>query len=129
MSGSLASRPPGGRSASSTSAYAAAFTHPFFKHVLLVGYGRVGRHVADAAFLRALVEHGTDDCLRVLTREAEPKPFLDAMQHIHAWTAAFDYEDLDKVIAQMQACNAFDKSRRLHRLLFPERAGRALKRR
>ena len=37
MSGSLASRPPGGRSASSTSAYAAAFTHPFFKHVLLVG--------------------------------------------------------------------------------------------
>jgi len=29
--------------------------------------GLVGRHVADAAFLRALVAHGTDDCLRVLT--------------------------------------------------------------
>lgn len=59
------------------------------------------------------------DCLRVLTREGNPKPFLDAMQKIHAWTAAFDYEDLDKVIADMKACNAFEKSRTLHELLFP----------
>ena len=29
------------------------------------------------------------------------------MQRIHEWTAAFDYEDLDKVIAAMKRCNAF----------------------
>jgi hypothetical protein len=41
------------------------------------------------------------------------------MQKIHAWTAAFDYEDLDKVIADMKACNAFEKSRTVRELLFP----------
>lgn len=61
------------------------------------------------------------DCLRVLTREGDPKPFLDAMQHLHAWTAAFDYDDLDRVIADMKACNAFEKSRIRHELLFPGR--------
>lgn len=61
------------------------------------------------------------DCLRVLTREGNPAPFLDAMQHIHAWTAAFDYEDIDQVIADMKACNAFEKSRVQYTLLFPKR--------
>jgi len=61
------------------------------------------------------------DCLRVLTREGNPKPYLDAMQHIHAWTAAFDYDDLDKVIADMKACNAFQRSRNQFKLLFPTR--------
>ena len=107
-------------------------------HPFTGGNGRLARLVMNAELsvvnacriiVPTLFREEYLDCLRVLTREAEPKPFLDAMQHIHAWTAAFDYEDLDKVIAQMQACNAFDKSRRLHRLLFPERAGRALKRR
>jgi hypothetical protein len=59
------------------------------------------------------------DCLRVLTREGSPKPFLVAMQRIHAWTAAFDYEDLDKVIAAMKDCNALEKSRTQYKLLFP----------
>lgn len=59
------------------------------------------------------------DCLRVLMRNGESKPFLDAMQKIHAWTADFDYEDLDAVIALMEACNAFEKSRVMHKLLTP----------
>ena len=59
------------------------------------------------------------DCLRVLTREGNAAPFLDAMQHIHAWTAAFDFEDLDRAIADMKACNAFEKSRVQFKLLFP----------
>ena len=61
------------------------------------------------------------DCLRVLTRDGVTKPYLDAMQAIHDWTAGFDYENLDKVIADMQACNAFEKSRVQYKLLFPER--------
>lgn len=63
------------------------------------------------------------DCLRVLTREGDSEPFIKAMVHIQRWTAAFDYEDLDAVIASMQACNAFEKSRMQHRLLFPQTAG------
>ena len=43
------------------------------------------------------------------------------MQWIHKWTAAFDYEDLDRVIADMQACNAFEKSPVMHKLLLPVR--------
>jgi hypothetical protein len=43
------------------------------------------------------------------------------MQHIHAWTAAFDYDDLDRVIAEMKSCNAFEKSRTQYELLFPGR--------
>jgi hypothetical protein len=61
------------------------------------------------------------DCLRVLTREGNPAPFLDAMQHIQEWTAAFDYEDLDKVIADMKACNAFQRSLTQFKLLAPKR--------
>ena len=59
--------------------------------------------------------------LRVLTRAGDPKPFIDAMQWIHEWTTAFDYEDLDKAIADMQACNAFERSRVQHKLLLPPR--------
>jgi hypothetical protein len=39
------------------------------------------------------------------------------MQNIQQWTAAFDYTDLDRTIAQMKACNAFEKSRRQYQLL------------
>ena len=59
------------------------------------------------------------DCLRVLTRDGEPQAFLQAMQKIHAWTAAFDYEDIDAVIALMQQCHAFEKSRIQYKLLEP----------
>ena len=59
------------------------------------------------------------DCLRVLTRDGDPAPFLKAMQLIHRWSAAFDYETLDRVIADVTACNAFERSRGPYRLLFP----------
>lgn len=39
------------------------------------------------------------------------------MQKIQQWTAEFDYPDLDRVISQMKACNAFEKSRRQYQLL------------
>lgn len=59
------------------------------------------------------------DCLRVLTRNGDPRPFIDAMQKIHAWTADFDYEDLDAVIALMESCHAFERSRVMYKLLTP----------
>lgn len=104
--------------------------HPFTD-----GNGRLARLVMNAELsvvnacriiVPTLFREEYLDCLRVLTREGETKPYLDAMRHIHAWTAGFDYEDLDEVIAEMHACNAFEKSRSLHRLLFPARVDRAL---
>lgn len=65
------------------------------------------------------------DCLRVLTRNGDPQPFLQAMQKIHAWTAAFDYEDIDAVIALMQQCHAFEKSRIQYKLLEPAQVAAA----
>ncbi|WP_222946038.1 Fic family protein [Paraburkholderia sp. UCT31] len=97
--------------------------HPFAD-----GNGRLARLVMNAELsvvdscriiVPTLFQEEYLDCLRVLTREGNPKPFLSAMQRIHEWTAAFDYEDLDKVIADMRACNAFEKSRTFHKLLFP----------
>ncbi len=59
------------------------------------------------------------DCLRVLTRNGDPAPFIAAMLKVHQWTAAFDYEDLDRVIDEMRTCNAFEKSRVQFKLLSP----------
>lgn len=42
-----------------------------------------------------------------------------AMQHIQQWTAAFNYNDLDQVIDQITACNAFERSRNQFKLLMP----------
>jgi hypothetical protein len=62
------------------------------------------------------------DCLRALTRGEDPQPYLAAMQRIHAWSASFDYEDLDDAIKKMRACNAFERSRAQFKLLFPGEA-------
>lgn len=100
-----------------------AEVHPFTD-----GNGRLARLVMNAELsvvnscriiVPTLFREEYLDCLRVLTRDGDPKPLLDGMQRIHEWTAAFDYENLDKVIADMQLCNAFEKSRVQHKLLFP----------
>jgi hypothetical protein len=60
------------------------------------------------------------DCLRVLSREGNPEPFIVAMQKIQAWSAAFKYENLDAAIEQMKQCNAFERSLVQYRLLYPQ---------
>jgi len=101
-------------------------------HPFTGGNGRLARLVMNAELsvvnscriiVPTLFREEYLDCLRVLTREGNPRPFLDAMQKIHEWTAAFDYEDLDRVIARMAACNAFEKSRIQYKLLFPQKDG------
>jgi hypothetical protein len=98
--------------------------HPFTD-----GNGRLARLVMNAELsvvnrcriiVPTLYREEYLDCLRVLTRDGDPKPFLDAMQWIQVWTAAFDYEDLDRTIDTMAACNAFERSRVQHRLLAPK---------
>nr|WP_308636186.1 Fic family protein [Massilia brevitalea] len=102
-----------------------AEVHPFND-----GNGRLARLVMNAELsvagscriiIPTLFREEYLDCLRVLTREGNPVPFLSAMQLAHEWTAAFDYEDIDKVIADMKACNAFEKSLVRFKLLTPSR--------
>ena len=97
--------------------------HPFTD-----GNGRIARLVMNAELsvveasriiIPTLFREEYLDCLRVLTREGNPGPYVAAMQKIQAWTAAFDYQDLDRVIASMKACNAFERSRVQFQLLKP----------
>jgi len=100
-----------------------AEVHPFTD-----GNGRLARLVMNAELsvvgasriiVPTLFREEYLDCLRVLTRQGEPAPFLQAMQHIHAWTAAFNYDDLDRVLAQMTACNAFEPRLSISRFSAP----------
>ncbi|NTW84247.1 MAG: cell filamentation protein Fic [Chlorobiaceae bacterium] len=95
-------------------------------HPFIDGNGRLARLVMNAELsvvnasriiVPTLFREEYLDCLRVLTRQGKPEPFIAAMQHIQQWTAAFDYTDLDRVISQMKACNAFEKSRMQYQLL------------
>jgi hypothetical protein len=97
--------------------------HPFTD-----GNGRLARLVMNAELsvvnacriiVPTLFREEYLDCLRVLTRDGQAEPFLAAMQKIQQWTAAFNYNDLDEVIDQMTACNAFERSRSQFKLLTP----------
>ena len=97
--------------------------HPFND-----GNGRLARLVMNAELsvvnacriiIPTLYRDEYMDCLRVLTREGNPRPFIRAMQKIQAWSAAFNYDDLDAVIEQMKACNAFERSLEQFKLRMP----------
>lgn len=105
--------------------------HPFAD-----GNGRLARLVMNAELtavgacriiVPTLFREEYLDCLRVLSRAHDPAPFVAAMQKIQAWTAAFDYQDMDQVINDMQRCNAFERSRVQFELLTPDGTGVALK--
>jgi hypothetical protein len=126
----LPSVPPGTARALMTM-FLVSEVHPFTD-----GNGRVARLVMNAELsvvnscriiVPTLFREEYLDCLRVLTRDGDPRPFVEAMQKIHEWTAAFDYEDLDKVIADMTVCNAFEKSRVQHKLLTPPKHAQSFK--
>lgn len=119
----LLSTVPAGTARAVLAMFLVSEVHPFID-----GNGRLARLVMNAELsvvnscriiVPTLFREEYLDCLRVLTRTGESKPFLDAMQKIHAWTAAFDYEDLDTVIAVLESCHAFEKSRTQFKLLSP----------
>lgn len=95
-------------------------------HPFIDGNGRLARLVMNSELsvvnrsriiIPTLFREEYLDCLRVLTRQGKPGPFITAMQKIQQWSAEFDYTDLDRVISKMQACNAFEKSRKQYQLL------------
>lgn len=106
--------------------FVVAEVHPFND-----GNGRLARLVMNAELSVAgacriivptLFRDEYLDCLRVLTREGDCEPFVVAMTKIQAWSAAFVYDNLDKVLESLRACNAFEKSRTQYKLLTPPAA-------
>ncbi len=104
--------------------FLAAETHPFND-----GNGRLARLLMNSELSQVgqcriivptLCRETYLDCLRVLSREGDPRPFIKAMVDIQEWSAAFDYNDLDQVISTMQSCNAFQKSLIDFRLKTPD---------
>lgn len=114
---------PAGTARALLAMFLVAEVHPFAD-----GNGRLARLVMNAELtavgacriiIPTLFREEYLDCLRVLTRSHDPEPFVAAMQKIQAWTAAFDYQNLDQVIDDMQRCNAFERSRVQFELLTP----------
>lgn len=114
---------PAGTARALLSMFLVSEVHPFTD-----GNGRLARLVMNAELsvvgacriiIPTLFREEYLDCLRALTRDGDPAPFIDAMQKIQDWTAAFDYQNLDKVIDKMKACNAFERSRVQFQLLTP----------
>ena len=114
---------PAGTARALLSMFLVSEVHPFND-----GNGRLARLVMNAELsvvgacriiVPTLFREEYLDCLRVLTREHESAPFISAMQKIQDWTAAFDFQNLDKVIDAMKSCNAFERSRTQFELLTP----------
>jgi hypothetical protein len=98
--------------------------HPFAD-----GNGRLARLVMNAELsavgscriiVPTLFREEYLDSLRALSRMGNATPFITAMQKIHRWTAAFQFDDLDATIAQLAHCNAFERSLVQFKLLTPE---------
>lgn len=114
---------PAGTARALLAMFVVSEVHPFND-----GNGRLARLVMNAELsvlgacriiVPTLFREEYLDCLRVLTRDGNPVPFVAAMQKIQGWTAAFDYTDLDGVIDHMKACNAFERSRVQYQLITP----------
>ena len=101
--------------------------HPFDD-----GNGRVSRLVMNAELSRCglcriivptLVREEFFDCLRALTRNRDPVPYVAFMQKMLRWTGGFDYEDLNRLLSVVGNTNAFKEKPVEHQLGFVAEVG------
>jgi hypothetical protein len=102
-------------------AFLVSEVHPFED-----GNGRLSRLVMNAELSRVglcriiiptLFHPQYVDRARALTRQDDPPGFITALAKMARWTAGFDYEDLNRLIANLRRCNALEESPAQSRLL------------
>jgi hypothetical protein len=98
--------------------------HPFQD-----GNGRIARLVMNAELSRVgeariiiptLFHEEYVDCQRQLSRHDDPEGLIRALSLMQRWTVAFDYADVDSLIAAVRRTNALERSRRQFRLRMPD---------
>ena len=111
-------------------AFLIAEVHPFTD-----GNGRLSRLIMNAELSRigacrviipTLFHPQYIDCLKVLTKQSDPAPFIAAIARMALWCSKFDYSDLAALIATMTACNAFEESPVRFKLTSPDSAALAI---
>jgi hypothetical protein len=60
------------------------------------------------------------DAKRALSRNNDPQPLIRALSRIAQWAPLFDFNDLERVVADMKKSNAFAENPRDYRLLKPD---------
>lgn len=98
--------------------------HPFSD-----GNGRISRLVMNAEVSRTgeariiiptLFQEEYLDCQRQLSRQNEPRADIRALALMQAWTVAFDYSEIDRLIASVKKTNALERSRNQFKLAMPD---------
>lgn len=98
--------------------------HPFSD-----GNGRISRLVMNAELSRTgeariiiptLFHEEYVDCQRQLTRQNDPAGHVRALTRMQAWTAAFEYSDIDRLLASIKKTNALERAPNRFKLTMPD---------
>jgi len=105
-------------------AFLVSEVHPFAD-----GNGRLSRLVTNAELSRVgeariiiptLFHEEYVDCQRQLSRQDDPTGFVRALRLMQAWTVAFDYSDVGRLIEVVKRTNALERSRNQFKLTMPD---------
>jgi len=105
-------------------AFLVSEVHPFSD-----GNGRLSRLMMNAELSRVgqariiiptLFHEQYVDAQRALSRNNDPQPLIRALSRIAQWAPLFDFNDLERVVADMKKSNAFAENPRDYRLLKPD---------
>ena len=122
--GSLARSLPEGLARAIYLAFLISEVHPFSD-----GNGRISRLVMNAELSRTgeariiiptLFHEEYVDCQRQLSRQNDPAGYIRALTLMQAWSIAFDYSEIDQLLARTKATNALERSLSQFKLAMPD---------
>lgn len=105
-------------------AFLVSEVHPFSD-----GNGRISRltmnaelsHTGESRIIIPTLFHEEYvDCQRQLSRQNDPTGHIRALMLMQAWTIAFDYSEINALIAAVKKTNALERSRKQFKLTMPD---------